>query len=72
MIGNRRERDNFPWESDMELGKIVFPLIRKHAKFCSRCGANLDLKFPDFHMPFCMSCRQDLVDIEKKEMLKRV
>lgn len=56
-------------ESDMALSLTVFPLIRKYAKFCSRCGKKMDLTFPDFHMPFCMKCRQDLVDEQRREML---
>lgn len=58
-------------ESDMALSLTVFPLIRRESKFCSRCGKKLDLKFPDFHMPFCMKCRQELVDKEKREMLRK-
>lgn len=51
---------------DDSLGRVVFPLIRQHSIFCSKCGNKLDLKYKNFHMPFCQKCR---IEIMKKEMM---
>jgi len=46
----------------------VFDIIRAHSKYCSVCGAKLDLGDREWHLPFCTRCRMLIIDkaVEQK------
>lgn len=40
--------------------------IQDRSVYCTICASVLDLGFKDFHLPFCSSCRRDIIDKELK------
>lgn len=45
----------------------LWMVIRKNSKFCARCGGGLDIPYKDFHLPFCMKCRDGVISNIRRE-----
>ena len=52
----------------------LFTYIRKYSKYCSVCGNKLNLEknhIKDWHLPFCLKCRQKVTHQEIIESERR-